>query len=184
MLFFILMSKDHLFFYRSSKRSSMENFESHLQELHAFVNSYTQNEKQPNINSDEIFCFDDTDNEDFDEFSEFNSSRKTIRPLSPTSFDDEMTHTDSKFLSSGYQSLRSSKSMNNKKRVENNSSNYLNCIEKPKPVMTTAIIPMNFIQPMRDMIAKLYNFVFISKNIFLLPFCIFLLRQRSITSSN
>jgi len=64
------------------------------------------------------FSIDDTDNEDLDTFSDFNSIRynnKTIR-TSP-SVDEDITHTDSRLLSSsGYQSLDHSRKSNQQQK--------------------------------------------------------------------
>ncbi len=141
-----------------------------------------------------------------------NSTRfnnKTIR-RSP-SVDEDLTHTDSRLLSSsGYQSLdRSGKSIKQQKLIllKSYSENDLfhsfdkndtqikcihycpNCIRSPNITMIPPIIPsLNIIQriqqPIGDMLMKYLNFILISKNVLLLPLFIFLFRQRSIHIGN
>ena len=154
---------------------------------------------------------DDTDNEDLDTFSDLNSIRfnnKTIQ-TSP-SIEDDFTHTDSRFLSSsGYhsfdRSLKStpSKPLRSKSHSENDLSHlslkhdtHSPCIDHcPNCIcpLTVTVIPSSISsstllqriqQPIGLMLMKYLNFIFLSKNVLLLPLFIFLLRQRSIHLGN
>jgi hypothetical protein len=96
----------------------MDNPDNHSQ-IHAFLNSCHQ-KRATTASSGFRFSMDDTDNEDLDTFSDLNSIRfnnKNIR-TSP-SVDEDLTHTDSRLLSSsGYQSLdRSTKSLKPQKPI-------------------------------------------------------------------
>ncbi|CAF1932395.1 unnamed protein product [Rotaria magnacalcarata] len=169
---------------RSSNQSSLGNAEVHLQQLHAFVNSYCHNgqRRSKNQSRNDRSSADDTDNEDFDGFSDFNSYRRTMRTSLPASIDEDITHTDSKLLSSsGYQSLQSTKRMSHKMPVEIDPHYCSHCIRTPTVTMTPPTKSLSLMQPMRDMVTNFFHFVIVSKNILLLPLCIFLLRQRSIT---
>ncbi|CAF2402176.1 unnamed protein product [Rotaria sp. Silwood2] len=174
---------------RSSKRSSIDNTDPRLQQLYALFNSCYHHPKQTSqnqitTNPNYPFSIDDTDNEDFDTFSDFNSCRKTIRTSLPESLDEDTTHTDSKLLfSSGYQSLQSSQPIKYKTHSENDQYYCPNCIYIPEIIITPPTTSLNIIQPIRDVFIKFLNFVCISKNIFLLPLCVFLLRQRSMSIS-
>lgn len=155
---------------------------------------------------------DDTDNEDLDTFSDFNSIRfnhnKNIQ-TSP-SIDDDYTHTDSRLLSSsGYHSFdRSQKStpsklLRSKSHSENDlshlslkhdthSSCHQTCPNCIRPLTVTVIPPsissstflQRIHQPIGLMLMKYLNFIFLSKNVLLLPLFIFLLRQRSLHLGN
>ncbi|CAF0833613.1 unnamed protein product [Rotaria sordida] len=171
---------------RSSPRSSVDNTDSRLQRFHAFFNScYQHDQKRTSkneitTNSNYPFSTDDTDNEDFDRFSDFNSCQKTFPTSQPESIDENITRTDSKLLfSSGYQSLQSSQPIKYKIHSENDHYNYSKCIHIPEIVITPPTGSLITIQPVRDVFTKLLNFVFISKDIFLVPLRIFLLRQES-----
>jgi hypothetical protein len=196
---------------RSSKRLGIDDTNNHSQ-IHAFLNSCHQKQTTTTINDGFHYSIDDTDNEDLDTFSDLNSTRfnnKTIR-RSP-SVDEDLTHTDSRLLSSsGYQSLdRSGKSIKQQKLIlsKSYSENDLlhsfdkndtqikcipycpNCIRSPNINVIPPVIPsLNIIQriqqPIGDMLMKYLNFILISKNVLLLPLFIFLLRQRSIHIGN
>ena len=127
------------------------------------------------------------------------------------SVDEDLTHTDSRLLSSsGYQSLdRSSKSVKQQKPIlsKSHSENDLfhsfnkndsqikcihfcsNCIPSPHITVIPPVIPpsSNLIQriqqPVGEILMKYLNFILISKNVLLLPLIIFLLRQRSIKTT-
>lgn len=162
----------------------MDNAEIHLQQLRAFVNSYCQNDQRRSKNQirNDRSSFDDTDNEDFDGFSDFNSYRRTMRTSLPASIDEDMTHTDSKLLSSsGYQSLQSRKRMNHNMPVEIDPHNCPHCTCTPTIVITPPTKSLSLIRPMRDIVTKFFHFVMLSKNTLLLPLCIFLLHQKAIT---
>lgn len=190
----------------------MDNPENHSQ-IHAFLNSCHQ-KRLTTASNGFRFSIDDTDNEDLDTFSDLNSIRfnnKTIR-TSP-SVDEDLTHTDSRLLSSsGYQSLdRSTKSLKQQKPIlsKSHSENDLfhllykndtqikcihycpNCIHPPNITVIPPVIPtpsLNIIkriqQPLGFMLMKYLNFLLISKNVLLIPLCIFLLRQRSFHLGN
>ncbi|CAF1474773.1 unnamed protein product [Adineta steineri] len=164
---------------RSSKHSIIDHNDHH-QQLHAFVNSYYQNQRQTSIDhnrikSDNHLSVDDTDNEDLDTFSDLNSYRKTIRNSPRLSMNDDTIHTDSRLLSSGYQSLRSNKPNISKIDLKVDQ----NCCSDSSSTSQTSII-----SPIRDMVTKYINFIFISKNILIVPLLIFFLRQRSVLTSN
>jgi hypothetical protein len=140
-----------------------------------------------------------------------NSNRfnnKTIQ-TSP-SVEDDLTQTDSRLLSSsGYQSLDRSKNSIQRKPLlskshsesdlshsshKNNTQlkcihHCPNCTRQP----TITVIPSlpsssNIIQrihqPVGMMLMKYLNFILVSKNVFLLPLFIFLLRQRPMHIGN
>jgi hypothetical protein len=126
------------------------------------------------------FSVDDTDNEDFDTFSDLNSYRRTIRTSPPPSIDEDVTQTDSKLLSSsGYQSLKSPHPIISQIHTENDPHCCPNCTPIPQiTIIPPATSSMNIIQPVREILMKYLNFILISKNILLIPFFIFLSRQR------
>ena len=161
------------------------------------------------------FSLDDTDNEDLDTFSDFNSMRLNTKPVRTSpSLDDDLTHTDSRILSSsGYQSLDHSRKstklsksllvkspsetdlLHSRYRHESSIHHHLpccpNCIQPPLiTVIPPSVLPRstNIIkriqQPIGDLLVKYLNFILISKNVFLLPLFIFLLRQRSMPIGN
>jgi len=78
---------------------------------HSQTQTSYQDKRHLTVNNTFSFSIDDTDNEDLDTFSDFNSLRLNNKPnqVSP-SIDDDLTHTDSKLLSSsGYHSSDRSK---------------------------------------------------------------------------
>jgi hypothetical protein len=184
--------------------------------MHAFINSYDQKIMPTNrtttISNGFRFSLDDTDNEDFDTFSDLNSIRFNNKTIGTSpSVDEDLTHTDSRLLSSsGYQSLdRSSKFLKQQKPIlsKSHSENDLfdllyknntqtrcihycpNCINSPNVIVIPPITPsLNLIkriqQPIGEMFMKYLNFILISKNVLLLPLFIFLLRQRSLPIGN
>jgi hypothetical protein len=155
---------------------------------------------------------DNEDLDTFSDFNSMRFNTKTLR-TSP-SLDDDFTQTDSRILSSsGYQSLdHSRKSTKQPKsllvkspsetdllqpryRHESPIHHYLpccpNCIQPPMiTVIPPSVLPRsaNIIkriqQPMGELLVKYLNFILISKNVFLLPLFIFLLRQRSMPIGN
>lgn len=171
-----------------------------------------QDRQHLTVNNTFSFSIDDTDNEDLDTFSDFNSARLNTKPsqISP-SFEDDLTHTDSKLLSSsGYHSsdrpkqffqsrrLIRSKSHSETDLTQKSSSssspreNVHYCPNCTIPPTITVISPsnssLNFFQriqqPLGLMLMKYLNFLFISKHVLLLPLFIFLLRQRSMHIGN
>ncbi|CAF1235144.1 unnamed protein product [Adineta ricciae] len=94
----------------TSKNSIQTDLDNHSQ-IHAFLNSCHQKSTTVNrslaASNGFRFSLDDTDNEDFDTFSDLNSIRFNNKTIGTSpSVDDDLTHTDSRFLSSsGYHSL-------------------------------------------------------------------------------
>lgn len=154
---------------------------------------------------------DDTGSEDLDTFSDLDCMHyNNITIQQSPSIDDDVTRTDSKLLSSGYQSLdRSKKSfVQHKSHSENDLSysiekneTHIKCIQYCSNCMqssTTTVIsplvnstPLSFStivkciqQPIGKILMKYVNFILISKNVLLLPLFIFLLRQRSMHVGN
>ena len=188
---FEIRSYEFVSFLRSSKRSSIKNADHHQQELCASLNSsYRQQQRQTPRNQTMIHVnyassVDDTDNEDLDTLSDFDSYHKIIRASSPASIADEVTPTDSKLLpSSGYQSLKSLQPIINKTISKNDCHYCPNCVQKPETVITPPTLSIKIIQPIKNTFMKCFNFLFISKNILVLPLFIFLLRQRRICTAN
>ncbi|CAF0764515.1 unnamed protein product [Adineta steineri] len=201
---------------KNSEQLKIDNYS----QIHAFLNSCQQ--KQITINRPTTatttsngfrFSIDDTDNEDFDTFSDLNSIRFNTKTIGTSpSIDEDLTHTDSRFLSSsGYHSLdRSTRFLKQQKLIlsKSHSENDLfhsmyktniqtrcihycpDCIHPPiitviPPLTSTSLSIIRRIQqPIGDMIMKYLNFILVSKNVLLLPFFIFLLRQRSIHVGN
>ncbi|CAF2499250.1 unnamed protein product [Rotaria sp. Silwood2] len=149
---------------------------------------------------------DDTGSDDLDTLSDvdFMHFNNIIMQASPSG-DEDLTHTDSRQLSSGYQSLdRSRKSVEPQKSIKlksysendlfhSENKNHIhyctNCIRSPNvivipPITSTSLSLTNIIkriqQPIGKILMKYVNFILISKNVLLLPLFIFLLRQRSI----
>ena len=110
-----------------------------------------------------------------------NSYRKTIRTSPPASIDEDATEVESKLLSSsGYQSLKSQEPVISKVHSENAHHHCPHCMNAPQIIITPpSTSSLNIIQPVREAVTKYLNFIFISKNILLIPLFIFLLRQRS-----
>jgi hypothetical protein len=127
------------------------------------------------------------------------------------SVEDDLTQTDSRLLSSsGYQSLDRSKNSSQRKSFlskshsesdlshSSNKNNTQiksihdcpNCIRPPTVTVIPPSVPSsnNIIQriqqPVGMMLMKYLNFILISKNVFLIPLFIFLLRQRSMHIGN
>ncbi|CAF4052694.1 unnamed protein product, partial [Adineta steineri] len=201
---------------KNSEQLKIDNYS----QIHAFLNSCQQ--KQITINRPTTatttsngfrFSIDDTDNEDFDTFSDLNSIRFNTKTIGTSpSIDEDLTHTDSRFLSSsGYHSLdRSTRFLKQQKLIlsKSHSENDLfhsmyktniqtrcihycpDCIHPPiitviPPLTSTSLSIIRRIQqPIGDMIMKYLNFILVSKNVLLLPLFIFLLRQRSIHVGN
>jgi hypothetical protein len=151
------------------------------------LNSYYHQQRRTSINQTTLnpnypFSVDDTDNEDFDTFSDLNSYRKTIHTSPPPSIDEDVTVTDSKLLSSsGYQSLKSHQPIIPKIHVE---PDHHYCPSCTQVTVTPSTSSMNIIQPVREIFMKYLNFIFIAKNVLLVPLFIFLLRQRPMHIGN
>ena len=106
------MRHDLDFLVRSLKRLDLNTSDHPHSHLHAFLHSCDQQETVINrsgTSKNPAFRFstDDTDNEDLDTFSDLNSMRYNQRAMHASpSVDEDLTHTDSRLLSSsGYQSL-------------------------------------------------------------------------------
>ncbi|CAF1506088.1 unnamed protein product [Rotaria sordida] len=193
---------------KSDNDISRKNTNNHLQ-LHTSSNSYHQKELLTNQTTTTAsngfhISIDDTSSEDLDTFSDmdFMQFNNTTMQQSP-SVDEDLTHTDSRLLSSGYQSLdRSRKSFEQNKSIilksySENDLYYLedknhihhcksyirssNIIVMP-PRISTSLSLTNIIkrlqQPLGKILMKYVNFILITKNVLLLPLFIFLLRQR------
>ncbi|CAF1377602.1 unnamed protein product [Rotaria sordida] len=193
---------------KSDNDISRKNTNNHLQ-LHTSSNSYHQKELLANQTTTTAsngfhISIDDTSSEDLDTFSDmdFMQFNNTTMQQSP-SVDEDLTHTDSRLLSSGYQSLdRSRKSFEQNKSIilksySENDLYYLedknhihhcksyirssNIIVMP-PRISTSLSLTNIIkrlqQPLGKILMKYVNFILITKNVLLLPLFIFLLRQR------
>ncbi|CAF1549885.1 unnamed protein product [Rotaria magnacalcarata] len=153
---------------------------------------------------------DDTGSEDLDTFSDFDFMHTSNIIIQPSpSVDDEFTRTDSKLLSSGYQSLeRSRKSFEQQKSFSENDLFYAMdkshtsiksispcsiCMHSPKITVIPQLVSTQssfsamikrIQQPIGKILMKYVNFILISKNVLLLPLFIFFLRQRSIHVGN
>ncbi|CAF3489489.1 unnamed protein product [Rotaria sp. Silwood1] len=189
------------------------NIHNHFQ-VHTSPNSYHRKELLTNHTTTASNGFhisiDDTGSDDLDTLSDvdvmqFNNITTQLSP----SGDEDLTYTDSRLLSSGYQSLdRSRKSFQQQQQQQHQSiklksysendlfhsenENHIhyctNCIRSPNvivipPIISTSSLLTNIIkriqQPIGKIIMKYVNFILISKNVLLLPLFIFLLRQRS-----
>ncbi|CAF0940121.1 unnamed protein product [Rotaria sp. Silwood1] len=188
------------------------NIHNHFQ-VHTSPNSYHRKELLTNHTTTASNGFhisiDDTGSDDLDTLSDvdvmqFNNITTQLSP----SGDEDLTYTDSRLLSSGYQSLdRSRKSFQQQQQQhqsiklksysendffhsenENHIHYCTNCIRSPNvivipPIISTSSLLTNIIkriqQPIGKIIMKYVNFILISKNVLLLPLFIFLLRQRS-----